>query len=76
MEGNEALHTIVILLKCRKIVEKQKCDGVGGCHDNSTIPQFSKSGEDQGIVNKEKEIEEVWMTRDRKWNETAQRHKF
>lgn len=28
--------------------------GVGDFHGNSTTPQFSKSGEDEGIVNKER----------------------
>lgn len=37
------------------------------------FPQFSKSREDQGVVNKGEEIEEAWMTRDDKWNETVQR---
>ena len=36
------------------------------------FPQFSKIGEDQGIVNKEKGIEGVWMTCDHKWNESLE----
>lgn len=35
-----------------------------------------QSGEDWGIVNKAKETEEIWITRDHKENETAPRERF
>lgn len=40
------------------------------------FPPLSKSGEDWGIVNKEKATEEIWITRDPKENETVQRERF